>query len=88
MKIQIKDYTLTPSDNVKDRFDLTQKIIRKGKTGVKYEASEIIGYGMTLESCIKSVIALELDKDNSVVSLKEFVEAYKKEREVIMDILK
>ena len=86
MKIQIKDYTLTPSDNVKDRFDLTQKIMRKGKNG-EYESSELIGYGMTLESCIKSIIALELDKDNSVVSLKEFVDAYRIEREKIMAIL-
>lgn len=89
MTIEIKDYTLIPSDNAKDRFDLTCKVMRTKKdTGEKYESSDTVGFGMTLEKCIKEIIAHELAKDERIVSLQEFVEAYKAERELITGILK
>ncbi len=88
-KIEIKDYLLTPSENAKGRFDLSKKVIRTKKdTKETYESDDVIGYGMTLESCVGEIIAHELDKDDSIVSLLQFVNAYRKERELIMDILK
>jgi len=43
---------------------------------------------MTLQNCIKEIIAIKLDEDKSIVSLNEFVLAYEKQRELIMNIIK
>lgn len=93
MNIKIKDYLLVPSDAAKDRFDLTVSVTRdkinkkREKTGETYEDHNVIGYGMTLGSCITRIISNELANDEKVVSLKEFVEEYEKQRKSIMDIL-
>jgi hypothetical protein len=93
MNIKIKDYLLVPSDAAKDRFDLSVSVTRnkinkkREKTGETYEDHNVIGYGMTLGSCITKVISNELANDEKVVSLKEFVEEYEKQRKSIMDIL-
>lgn len=88
MIIQIKDYTMTPCDHAKERFDLTKKIIRTRESdGEKYEDQESAGFGMSFQSCIEQIIALELDKDTSIVSLREYVDAFKAERKEITKIL-
>lgn len=93
MNIKIKDYLLVPSDAAKDRFDLSVSVTRerinkkREKTGETYEDHNVIGYGMTLGSCITKIISNELANDERVVSLAEFVDEYEKQRESIMDIL-
>ena len=93
MNIKIKDYLLVPSDAAKDRFDLSVSVTRnkinkkREKTGETYEDHNVIVYGMKLGSCITKIISNELANDEKVVSLKEFVEEYEKQRKSIMDIL-
>jgi len=89
MTIQINEYLLVPSENALDRFDLNKKVIREKKvTKEKYESITNLGYAMTLQNCIKEIIAIKLDEDKSIVSLNEFVLAYEKQRELIMNIIK
>lgn len=88
MEITYKQYRIMPCENAPGVFDLNIITPRKKKeTGEDYESYNNVGYGMQLESCIKRIIHLELNKDNSVLSLSKYIKAYKEvSDEVVAEI--
>lgn len=95
MKITYREYTLTPSVNAVERFDLSRAIrvtatkdIKSGiKKGQKYNKDEELGYGYNLDSAIQKIIAFELIKKDDVADLKAYLEAYKGIKEDIVSLL-
>ena len=93
MEIKIREYRLTPNDVCPDRFDLRKDVISRKKAKdfqteeerEEYENNYILANGMTVPSCILLIIGYELQKDPSVVSLKEYLIAYKEIKKEIID---
>jgi hypothetical protein len=88
MKITYKNYQIIPTGQLAPgRYDLyetktvTVKEGRRAKKGFavgeSYEVTDDIGYGMTLENAIESIIHLEVDKGNGVTELDAFLIVYK-----------
>jgi len=93
MKIEHRDYTMEASPE--GGFNLTKKVTRekgnmKGKqgTGEYYEDDSVIGYNMSLENCIKKIIHINHCSKEEVISLKEYVEMFRKEVKEIKTLLK
>ena len=81
MDISYKNYILKQSG---DRFDLYKTVIRTKKNSEEtYQSEKDIGYGFTLENGVRRLIMEELANNNDVVTLKQFIEDYNKEREEI-----
>ena len=65
-----------------DRFDLVEIVERKKKNSEDtYSAESVVGYDMRIESCISRIISERLKNKKETVSLKQFLEEYKKEKE-------
>jgi len=72
-----------------DRFDLVEKVVRSKKDSEEtYEAENVLGYDMQIENCIKKIIAERLKDNKETVSLKQFLEEYKKEKEQLLKTIK
>ena len=72
-----------------NRFDLIEKVIRQKKDSEDtYEAENILGYDMQLESCINTIISEKLKDKKETVTLKQFLEEYKKEKEQLLKTIK
>lgn len=56
-------------------------------TGEKYTREEVIGYYTTFESVIKEIIHLKQSEKDIQVTLREFIEDYKTEREKIEKLI-
>jgi hypothetical protein len=71
-----------------DRFDLVQLVKKEKKdTGETYTSETVIGYDMRLETCISNIIFERLKRNTKTVKLTEFLAAYKKEKEKILNML-
>jgi len=84
MRIEHRDYTMEASSE--GGFNLSKKVKREkgnglGKkgTGEYYDDDAIIGYNMSLESCIRKIIHINHCSKDEVISLKEYIEMYRKE---------
>lgn len=94
MIIRIKDFRLEQQPT--KGFDLIREVKSKrigdgdlrNPTGEDYIKDELIGYNMTLESCITNIIHIIQSDDLTIVSLQEFLESYKQLKEEILNILK
>lgn len=94
MIIKIKDFRLEQQST--KGFDLIREVKSKrigdgdlrNPTGEDYIKDELIGYNMTLESCITNIIHIIQSDDFTIVSLQEFLESYKQLKEEILNILK
>jgi len=86
MIIKYKDYLLQQEE---DRFNLYLNVVRtKQDTNETYIDKKDIGFGYHLETGIKTIILHELNNNNSVVSLKEFLTEYNKIKvEVLSNIV-
>lgn len=88
MKIQIYNFTLVPPNESIDRFDLYEEYqgLKKGKITTKRRC---IGWAMTLESCIGTIIHMNVAEtfEDETITLKQYVDEYKKIKEDIMHIL-
>lgn len=85
MKIEInRNYYLQQQGR---NFDLmwVREIEKDGETK-KTETN--LGYSMSLDMCIKKIAHNELDKRDEMLSLKDWVEEYRKINEEIKEILK
>lgn len=93
MNIKI-DERFKLNQSTSDRFDLIEVVTRQkvGKdrkpTGETYQSENIMGYDMSLENCIQKIVAEKLKVNESTVSLKEFLEEYKKEKEQLIKQIK
>ena len=95
MIVKFKEYSLIPSVNAVERFDLyrtikvtaTKKLVSGVKAGQIYEKEEELGYGYSLESGIGKIIAYELIKKNDVVDLKKYLSEYRAVKSEILSLL-
>lgn len=78
------------------QFTLKEKITRekvkrekgkKVKTGEIFESEEIHGYFISLENAIMKVIKIKMSRKNKIISLREYLEEFRKERQSLMDFL-
>ena len=89
MEIKIYDFTLQPSDSTPDRFDLLRDGVgQRKKDGVKFTKKTTIGYAMSLESGIHTIISTRLAEKQTIVDLGTYVELYKREKEEVFGLLK
>ena len=88
-EIRYKDFTLIPSTNAKDRFDLYRDGIKVNKK-TKKESSylKLIGYGYRLEESIDQLIKEGLSERSDISDLKAYVSEYKKQVEEVKNLLK
>jgi hypothetical protein len=72
-----------------NRFDLIEKVIRQKKDSKDtYEAENVLGYDMSLETCVGNIISEKLKENKETVTLKQFLEEYKKEKEQLLKTIK
>ena len=88
MNIQIGKYIAKQSLANPNRFDLV-KIVTKMNTKTKepYQGESEEGYGMQIETVVQKIIMANLAEQNETVGLSDFVAKYKKERDVVMNVL-
>jgi hypothetical protein len=78
MNIVIEKYILYPEPNAPGRWNLYEKqVVQKGKTAGK-EIENVISYGITLTRAIEIMASMELMWDEREMSLREFLDEYKK----------
>lgn len=88
MIIEYKDYKMVPSTNSAG-FDLIRKVERTKKdTTETYEGEDVLGYDMRLETIVSEIVALEMKKNVKTVSLQEFLEEYKREKQELLNQIK
>ena len=93
MYITYKNYKLKVSDY---SFDLIEEYeARKigdgtlqNPTGEIYVGENVLGYGCSLDTCVKKIIHNEMKKQNRDISLKEFLEEYRSMVKELEDHLK
>ena len=90
MKIKIYNFTLVPPNESIDRFDLYEEYQGTTKAGKKKNYQRCIGYKMTLESCVGTIIRMGLADDfaDETITLKQYVDEYKRIKSDIDNILK
>lgn len=87
MKIEYKNYVIEQSRS--DRFNLQEKVTRtKKNTNEQYERLLDLAYDIKLEYAIELVVNEELRKLNKVVTLKEFLKEYKREKDELLKVTK
>ena len=81
MKIKYKNYTFEPEGR---RFNLF-KTIRANKidkttkkpTGEEYDRDDVLGYGMSFDLCIETIISDLMCAKEEEMSLRQFIDEYK-----------
>ena len=87
MNIQIGDYIAKPCEGNLQKFDLFKKTITTKKTGEKVDSEINEGYGMSIENIVQRILMSNLSENKSTVGLSEFIVEYKKERDIILNLL-
>lgn len=79
MKIEYGIYSIEPENMA---YNLFKKVVaKKKKTGEEYENNLNLGWGMRFETCIEKMITDSLADNQSTVSLREYIDEYRKIRE-------
>jgi len=92
MKIEHRDYTMEASSE--GGFNLSKRVKRNKvdddnkPTGETYDFDFVVGYNMSLQSCIKKIIHINHCSKDEVVTLKEYLELYRKEVKEIENLIK
>lgn len=87
MKIEEKDFILTLNElNYKFDLELLQVVNAKSEEK-RREEFQLEGYGMSLETCFRYIINYRIAKNHEVLSLREYIAAYKKEKEDITKVI-
>jgi len=89
MKIEIDNkYTLMQVAKAPTVWDLYVKGVSVNKkTRETTDVLRSLAFGVTIEYAVERIIAEEFSNNESIVSLKEYVEAFKAERDRILSIL-
>ena len=67
-----------------DRFDIVEMVTRTKKDSEEtYKAEQIIAYDTRLENAISRVVLEKLREKEKTVTLNEFLNEYKKEKELL-----
>jgi len=86
MNIEYKNYVIAQSQS--DRFHLQKKVLRKKKDDeTEYEVLDDMAYDVKLDSAINFIIHEELSEKKETVTLKEFLNEFKREKEELMKVL-
>lgn len=89
MTITYLDYKIEPCDNAVGKFDLSRKGVSKKRDSEEiYEIEVNMGYAYTLESAIQKIIYLEIEKKNETLTLKEYLNEFRKMKDEILNELK
>lgn len=83
MNIRYKKYLIKPTSD--DRFDLFKTEKKTGEAYKKRNAT--IAYDIRLGHALHLIVMGELKNNTDTVSLKEFIEAYKKEKQELLQII-
>jgi hypothetical protein len=87
MIIEEKDFKLELNP-INTKFDLyLLQVVNAKNEEKRREEFQLEGYGMSLETCFRYIINYRIDKKHDILSLREYVLAYKKEKEDIANIL-
>lgn len=88
MNIKIDErFTLNQSSG--DRFDLVKSVERTSKKdGSTSEAEKVLGYDMKIKSCINMIIFERLNDKKETVTLKEFLQEFKQQKEELLKHIK
>lgn len=86
MTIEEPDFRMISVGN-KD-WDLYIKTTKTDKDGKLSEKVTPIGYGMRMESCIKAIIRKRMQQKQETYSLKEYLNAYLREKEEFTNFFK
>lgn len=87
MVIEEKDFKLelNPANS---KFDLYLLHVINAKSDEKRrEEFKLEGHGMSLETCFRYIINYRIEKQHEILSLKEYVLAYKKEKEDLTKVI-
>lgn len=88
MRIEEKDFALEYDEN-SNRFDLYFLYTKNAKNPEKKsEEFKIYGHGMTLDSCLSTIINTKLSKNFPVLSLKDYLKEYRLLIKEIKDLIK
>ena len=69
-------------------FDLkVPTIVNKGKENERIEM-EILGYGMTFESCVHYLVGQRMSKDCQTYTMSEYLKKYRELTEEISNLIK
>lgn len=90
MKIEIKNFTLVSQKNLFDLYEKAQIEETKNhkKSGQLIEKEKCIAYGINLETGIRYVLDRTINDQDLKVDLPTYLKMYKKEREMITNLLK
>ena len=87
MDIEYKKFVIASSAN-SSRFNLLERIIRTNKvTKEKTNETKVLGYDMSFEVCLSEILNLRLQEKKKTVTIKDYIEEYKKERQELLNIL-
>jgi hypothetical protein len=103
MNITYKNWTIKPGLHVKTTFDLwrtEEKVVKREinpqgkirqdglKVGDSFTKEEDYGSFTRLENAVEAIILQELAENEKDCNLQQYIDAYKKEREKILNLLK
>ena len=77
MTIQDIDFKIIPINENSYFFDLELLKEVKGKVETREEFKNV-GYGLTLENCIKKITMFRISKKQEIYTLQQFLTEYKK----------
>lgn len=83
MVIEGEDFKIQSIGDASYFFDLEILKEVKGKTGIRKEFNNV-GYGMTLENCIKKIIMFRINTKFDTLDLNNFLIEYKKAKDEIL----
>ena len=92
MELKYKNYKILPENGRFNLFEIKATTIKKNTTkykkGDKVKIINFIGYGFTFENLLKRIITNELEKKKEIITLKQYIDTFKEELEIINNILK
>lgn len=88
MIIEEEDFRLESCGDSNCRFDLEIIKTIKPKGGEPRQEMKIMGYGMSLLSCMKHIINSRIERKKDVLTLKEYLRFYKEETDKIESLFK
>lgn len=79
MTIEEEDFKLEFNE-WNSKFDLyLMQVINAKDPEKRREEFKQHGYGMSIESCFRTIVTYRINRDKDVITLKEYVQSYKKE---------
>ena len=92
MKIKYKEYTLEPENTYYNLYkDIEKEKMEKGEgmkftgTGEYHTVSENMGYGMSFERCVEIIIKDSLNSKEETLTLRGYIDKYKKLKTKILE---